>query len=228
MALRESNIDYCCIGTAMLGNVIGFNITAEYPKSSSLRGKLPSIIQKLLENLSQREEMKIISDQQYKYFYSVQGSKIALCIANYDCRRRVAFGLLDNLLSAECTKSSDLKLALKRANDPTADKITQANIALEQVYTQVIENIDKVLERGNNLDQVLLTTSEVSTSAETFQKSSKALKRKMGMTLMFLILILLLIICFVVSTIVIIFVVLACVTIPSSSGCGLFHKKQVA
>lgn len=77
------------------------------------------------------------------------------------------------------------------------DKLSQVRKEVEDVRVIMVNNLEKTLERDGKLDDMLIKSEELQDSANIFQRTSKALKRKMycnnlmsGMTLMIVVLVL--------------------------------------
>ncbi|CAD7704069.1 unnamed protein product [Ostreobium quekettii] len=64
-------------------------------------------------------------------------------------------------------------------NDPNADAITRARGGIAEVKNIMIENIEKVLERGERIELLVDKTDHLSSEAFMFRKEAKRLKHKM-------------------------------------------------
>jgi len=64
-------------------------------------------------------------------------------------------------------------------NGPSADSFTQVSSKLEDVKNIMVENIEKILERGEKLELLVDKTDKLQQQAFKFEKSSKRLKNVM-------------------------------------------------
>ena len=77
--------------------------------------------------------------------------------------------------------NEDFSPVLKRQmeyynGDPSADKITKVKGELEEVKGVMVENIEKVLERGEKIELLVDKTDRLNQTAFKFEKTSKQLK----------------------------------------------------
>lgn len=63
----------------------------------------------------------------------------------------------------------------------TYDKLDEVKEKVTEVTNVVKENVNKVIERGENLDSILVKTDHLNQNSEKFFKESRALKRKICM-----------------------------------------------
>jgi vesicle-associated membrane protein 7 len=80
------------------------------------------------------------------------------------------------------------------SNASQSDNITKVKGQIDEVKGIMISNIDKVLERGNQIDSLVVQTEELSNVSSDFRVKSKAVKNAMFWKNVKLILILLVII----------------------------------
>ncbi|KAK9686030.1 hypothetical protein K7432_015282 [Basidiobolus ranarum] len=65
------------------------------------------------------------------------------------------------------------------SHNPNADKVKQVQGEIEQVKDVMVQNIERVLERGERIDLLVDKTDTLNQSAFAFRKRSTALKRSM-------------------------------------------------
>ena len=65
------------------------------------------------------------------------------------------------------------------SNNPSADKIGHLQAQIEDVKGVMVENIEKVLERGERIEVLVDRTDQLNSQAQVFQKRSTQLKRAM-------------------------------------------------
>lgn len=61
----------------------------------------------------------------------------------------------------------------------SSDKVKNTRAELDQVTVIMKENLEKVIERDNNITDVLLSSEDLEYSAGTFKKNTTKLKNKM-------------------------------------------------
>src|SRR5690606_32670685 len=103
----------------------------------------------------------------------------------------------------------------------TTDKIQQAQGQIDAIKEKMLDNIDKVLRRGEDLDLLVQKSEDVATISRDFQTGTRKLKRKMQLRLCCLVMALVYVIVFVVL------VVVALICGISGRACiELFYPKQ--
>jgi synaptobrevin homolog YKT6 len=69
-----------------------------------------------------------------------------------------------------------LDLEIKRYQEPTqVDNITKIQKDLDETREVMVQNIEKVIARGEKLDDLLDKTNDLSESSKVFVKRSKAM-----------------------------------------------------
>uniref|UniRef100_A0A4W3HMR9 Si:ch73-234b20.5 n=1 Tax=Callorhinchus milii TaxID=7868 RepID=A0A4W3HMR9_CALMI len=63
--------------------------------------------------------------------------------------------------------------------DPNPDKLSDLQDQVDDVSGIMRQNIDKVLERGEKLDDLIVKTDDLQATADSFQKTSTKIARKM-------------------------------------------------
>jgi vesicle-associated membrane protein 7 len=64
-------------------------------------------------------------------------------------------------------------------SDPSADKLMALRSSVDQVRNIMVENIDKVLQRGEKVELLVKKTEVMSEQAVSMRKRATALKRRM-------------------------------------------------
>lgn len=142
-------------------------------------------------NLSTRET---ISYQDYNCHVYIPGKQLGCCvITDKEYPQRVAFVLSMNLISSftkkyqmswinmrenQITDFKELKESIVNYQDPEeADKIYSINKQLDSTMNVMKKNIDKVLDRGVKIDELVKKSKDLSYTSKQFYKSSKNLNR---------------------------------------------------
>ena len=64
-------------------------------------------------------------------------------------------------------------------NDPNADGLNKVKVQLDDVKNVMVENIEKVLERGEKIELLVDKTDRLNQQAFKFEKTSKQLRDQM-------------------------------------------------
>lgn len=119
-----------------------------------------------------------------------------LCMAAADDGARLPFAFLTEVMSrffaaypTEWKTASDLQLdAFGRVlqsrmeffnNDPEADKIRRVRGEVDKVKTVMLDNIEKVIARGDNIEELVDKTYQLSSSSQEFRVQSKHLEKRL-------------------------------------------------
>ena len=115
----------------------------------------------------------------------------ACIVADAEYPQRVAFNLITTTLDkfkqkygnkyagarkdGEFSDFNDLDTALREWQDPRAnDKITQINDELDKVKLVMHDNIEKILERGEKLDDLVEKSNDLTSQSKIFYKQARA------------------------------------------------------
>jgi len=177
--------------------------------------------------------------ERHIFHYMVDAGLTYLCMADEEFGRRIPFMYLEDLKSrfksayGDRGKSAlafgmneDFSRVMKNlmdyySNNPNADKISTLKGEVDEVKNVMVQNIEKVLERGEKIELLVDKTEELSSNAFKFKKQSTALKRSMwfkNVKLMILIVAILLVVVYII-------VALACGGL-AFQGCIKASKKE--
>ena len=117
-----------------------------------------------------------------------------LCMATEETRRRVTFAFLEDVMKAFREQYSDVEQSalafslndsfspvLKAkmefySSGPTSDNITAVQARIDSVKDIMVDNIDRVLERGEKIELLVDKTDRLNQQAFKFEKTSRNLK----------------------------------------------------
>ena len=172
----------------------GKTVLAEYTSTS---GNFPTVTRVLLSKISpQDNKMSYVYDK-HVFHYIVQNSITFLCMADEDFTRRVPFMFLENIRQLFLERYGDrartaiafamneefsrvLQTQLEYYNsDPSADNIGRVRSQINDVKDVMVQNIEKVLERGEKIELLVDKTDRLNQQAFKFEKQSKRLKTAM-------------------------------------------------
>ncbi len=132
-----------------------------------------------------RIHLKKSGDNFYFWYYLLlENTNKSNSIAEEDDNYRVCYALLDDIETkfdkltnkSKSNVNSLLQDRLKYFNNPENDKIKKLKSQVGELKDIMIDNIDKVLERGDTLDRLIDATEDLSGSAEEFRRGTKKLK----------------------------------------------------
>lgn len=176
-------IKYSCINE-------GLNMVAEYPAGE--QPKLAETMQKVLATVPPREyRRKTLEDKpgnvNYHYISTGEG-KVIGCVTTPDVRMRTVFAFLEAVETLVRPPTADMRNAKKLLqqkteyyNNPQNDKITAINEEINQATDVMMDNMDKVIARGDKMDQLHSKSVTLADQANQFQTKSTELKKAMCM-----------------------------------------------
>jgi len=169
-------------------------VLAEYSITS---GNFTTIATRLLSKIPQNDhKMSYVADR-HVFHYIVDDGITYLCMADEEFGRTLPFSFLDDIKSrfratyAERGKTAlaysmnaDFSRVLQNqmdyySNNPNADKITKVRSEIDKVKTVMVQNIEKVLERGERIELLVDKTENLNQTAVQFKKKSTQVKRRM-------------------------------------------------
>ncbi|KAG5485732.1 hypothetical protein LSCM1_07143 [Leishmania martiniquensis] len=169
-------------------------LLAEHPAGE--QPKLAETMQKVIATVPLTEyRHKTIEDKDggvnYSYISNGEG-RIVACVTTSDMRMRTVFAFLEAVeplvRGSVGVQGSELRNGKKLLqqkmefyNNPQNDKITALNDDINQVVDVMIDNMDKVLARGDRIDTLHEKSSTLADQAQQFQQRSTELKRNLCM-----------------------------------------------
>jgi vesicle-associated membrane protein 7 len=183
------------------------------------KGNFPQISQQILDKMPSSNTKVSYKHDEYMFHILVSNGLTYLCMAEREFGNRIPFRFLDDVekkfvaAHGEAAKNalsmslnSSFKKVLKglqdHHNNTQNDSISSAKGKIDEVKGVMIANIDKVLERGDQLDQLVVRTDELTNVSTDFRVKAKKLKNTMWWKNVKLLLILLFIIFIIICAIV--------------------------
>ncbi|KAL1918604.1 uncharacterized protein VTP21DRAFT_2626 [Calcarisporiella thermophila] len=172
----------------------GSVILAEHTDST---GNFTQATQAILDKIPPNNSKLTYVYDRYLFHYICEDGITYLCMGDDSFGRRIPFAFLQDLrnrfLSTYSLESAAdaphygmnefSRVIAKQmeyfSNNPNADKIKQVQGEIEQVRDVMVQNIERVLERGERIDLLVDKTDALNQSAFAFRKRSTALKRSM-------------------------------------------------
>lgn len=152
-----------------------------------------TISRQILEKLPGNNDDLNVSYSQDRYIFHVKRTDglTVLCMADDVAGRRIPFAFLEDIhqrfvrtygravLSAQAYGMNDeFSRVLSQqmeyySNDPNADRINRLKGEMGQVRTVMLENIDKVLDRGDRLELLVDKTATMQNNTMRFRKQTR-------------------------------------------------------
>mmetsp|Transcript_4812 Transcript_4812/g.7286 ORF Transcript_4812/g.7286 Transcript_4812/m.7286 type:complete len:221 (+) Transcript_4812:23-685(+) len=170
-------------------------VLAEYTAKS---GNFPKITRILLGKISTNENCKMsyVYDK-HIFHYMVDDGIIYLCLADQKSKRRIPFAFLEDIkrkfksqfgINAQSalafSMNEDYAPVLKKQMefynmDQSPEKIEAIRVQIEATKGTMVENIEKVIERGDKVELLVDKTDRLNQQAFNFDRSSRQLQRTM-------------------------------------------------
>eukprot|EP01123_Difflugia_compressa_P006015 TRINITY_DN1814_c1_g9_i1.p1 TRINITY_DN1814_c1_g9~~TRINITY_DN1814_c1_g9_i1.p1 ORF type:complete len:216 (-),score=35.49 TRINITY_DN1814_c1_g9_i1:164-811(-) len=143
-----------------------------------------TIVDALLEKVPEGQETKkayVQGSYSFNYIATKEGY-VFVCVADKSHKTNICFLFLKEIqknfdTSAPAKFKNQLKkYMLTYSNDKEVDKIAAINAELEDVKNIMQENIDKVVKRGEKLEELEETTQQLEVEASGFRTRATQLK----------------------------------------------------
>jgi AAA15 family ATPase/GTPase len=157
-------------------------ILADYPKNAKA---LSDLVKGTLEKIPTNVEHKHTYEQEnYNFNYKCNGHFVYYCLTAQDFPLRVTFAFLDDLeanhLRTRTNKNTNLNNLIKdkmaHFNNLDNDQISKLKKKVDDTKSVMLENIDKIVDRGTDLDELVKQTDSLSVKSKQFSKGAKDLR----------------------------------------------------
>ncbi|GJM87163.1 hypothetical protein PR202_ga03090 [Eleusine coracana subsp. coracana] len=171
-------------------------VLAEHGAAGSNAG---GVARQVLDRLPDGGDDCRVSYTQDLYVFHVKRTDAitALCMADDAAGRRIPFAFLDDihgrfvktygraaLTALAYTMNDDFSRVLSKqmdyySNDPNADQINRMRGEIDQVRSVMLDNIDRVLERGDRLELLVDKTATMQGNTMRFKQQSRRFRNTM-------------------------------------------------
>lgn len=169
-------------------------VLAEYTSST---GNFPTVTRVLLAKIPETDSRMSYVYDKHVFHYIVDQGITFLCMSDESTKRRITFAFLEDIKKCWRERYSSIEQTalafslndmfspiLRQKIDyyntnPSADNIARVQAQIDEVKDVMIENIDRVLERGERIELLVDKTDKLSQNARKFEKSTNSLKRTM-------------------------------------------------
>lgn len=171
-------------------------VLAEYTNTS---GNFPTVTRVLLAKIPPQSTRQSYIYDSHVFHYVVSGGLTYLCMSSEQNRHRLPFAFLGKveevftgkygsqaLTAIAFSMNDEFSHILKKEmdyynNNPDVDAVSKVKGQIEDVKNVMVENIEKVLERGEKIELLVDKTDRLNQQAFKFEKQSKRLKHAMWM-----------------------------------------------
>lgn len=198
----------------------GSIVLAEFTKTG---GNFPAFTRDLLAKTENEDCQKSYIDGKYKFDYEISHGITYLALCDEDMKQRISFKFVSDIKERFVATYGDraqtaiafamnddfgrvLKQRMEFFNNKETDELSKVQSQIDDVKEVMVQNIDKIIGRGEKIEMLVQKSEGLNDSALEFQKTSKKLKNAMwwknikmmliiGAVVLVIILILLMVVC---------------------------------
>lgn len=176
---------------------LGETLLVAHQQGSS--GHFEDLTLSMLKNIPSNANTKVTyQSQNYQFHVIVEDQITYLCVAEESFGKRVPYAFLQEIKSKFSSTTlrsrafsarnyefqQDFGNVLSRemerySSGDTGDQLSKARSEVDQVKVIMTQNIERVLQRGEHLDDLVTKTEELHDTANVFRVSSRRVARKM-------------------------------------------------
>mmetsp|Transcript_25479 Transcript_25479/g.59679 ORF Transcript_25479/g.59679 Transcript_25479/m.59679 type:complete len:226 (-) Transcript_25479:1331-2008(-) len=169
--------------------------------TATATGNFPTVTRVLLEKIPQQDEKMTLVHDYYVFHYIVENGICYMCMSDEKNKHRIPFAFLEDtkdrflaqfgLENAQqaiaFAMNEDFKGTLSERMeffntdeaDRSIDNIGTVKSQIDEVKDVMVQNIERVLERGEKIELLVDRTNELNQQAFRFESSSRQLRRHM-------------------------------------------------
>jgi vesicle-associated membrane protein 7 len=169
-------------------------VISEYSKA---QGNFPQITRNIITKVPKNGKFSYSYNESFVYHYISENNFMFMCLSDAEFNKRLAFLFLEDIKSKFVAKygkisnsiiafgiHSEFVSTIKERMDffntsKNIDKLTALKETVEQTKNIMLENIDKVLARGEKVELLVKKTEHMSEQAVSMKKRALLVKRKM-------------------------------------------------
>ncbi|CAD5195794.1 vesicle-associated membrane protein 714 [Musa acuminata AAA Group] len=175
----------------------GTVVLAEF---AAVTGNVGALARRILEKLPPDSDSRLCFSQDRYIFHVLRSDGITfLCMANETFGRRVPFQYLEDIhmrfmknygrvahsalayaMNDEFSRVLHQQMEFFSSN-PSADTLNRVRGEVSEIHTIMVDNIDKILDRGDRISLLVDKTATMQDSAFHFRKQSRRLRRALWM-----------------------------------------------
>jgi vesicle-associated membrane protein 7 len=173
----------------------------EYTHAKIATGNFPTVTRVLLEKIPVQDGKMTYVYDEYVFHYIVENGICYLCMSDEKNKHRIPFAFLEDMKTNFVTKfgleaaqsaiafamNEDFKGIIQERMefynsdraDMSIDSIGAVKSQIEDVKGVMVQNIERVLERGEKIELLVDKTDRLNQQAFRFESSSRSLRRAM-------------------------------------------------
>ena len=164
-------------------------------------GNFPTVTRVLLEKIPQQDEKMTLVHDDYVFHYIVENGICYMCMSDEKNKHRIPFAFLEDTKNRFLAQfglenaqqaiafamNEDFKGTLAERMeyfnsdeaDRSIDNIGTVKSQIDEVKDVMVQNIERVLERGEKIELLVDRTNDLNQQAFRFEASSRQLRRHM-------------------------------------------------
>lgn len=174
----------------------GKTVLAEFTQTS-VSGNFPTVTRVLLSKIPAVDGRMTYVYDNYVFHYIVQNSICYLCMSDELNKHRIPYAFLEDMkqnfnakygtekplkaiafsMNEEFSKIIKDRMEYYNSPNPNVDSIGAVRNQIDEVKDIMVQNIEKVLERGEKIELLVDKTDRLSKQAFKFESTSKNLRR---------------------------------------------------
>lgn len=173
-------------------------VLAEYTATSA-SGNFATVTRVLLDKIPRTDGKMVYNYDDFTFHYITEAGICYLCMSDEKNKHRIPFGFLEDMKRSFTTKygheipQAAIAFAMNEEFSPTIrermdfynsedadrsiDNIGAVKSQIEDVKDVMVQNIEKVLERGEKIELLVDKTDRLNQQAFRFEASSRSLRR---------------------------------------------------
>ncbi|CAL9098307.1 unnamed protein product [Musa textilis] len=175
----------------------GTSVLAEF---AAVTGNVGAVARRILEKLPPYSDSRLCFSQDRYIFHVLRSDGITfLCMANDTFGRRVPFLYLEDIhmrfmknygrvahsalayaMNDEFSRVLHQQMEFFSSN-PSADTLNRARGEVSEIHTIMVDNVEKILDRGDRIALLVDKTATMQDSAFHFRKQSRRLRQALWM-----------------------------------------------
>ena len=165
------------------------------------KGNFPTVTRVLLEKIPQQDEKMTLVHDDYVFHYIVENGICYMCMSDEKNKHRIPFAFLEDIQARFLAQfgSEQAQQAIAFAMnedfkgtigermeyfnsdeaDRSIDNIGNVKSQIDEVKNVMVQNIERVLERGEKIELLVDRSNELTQQAFRFESNSRSLRRHM-------------------------------------------------
>jgi synaptobrevin family protein YKT6 len=132
-----------------------------------------TFLSKTVATNAKNQKLRIV-EKEHAIYIDSDNEYIYVIATDLEYNMRAAFSIMSELSKEINDKNFDLDKTIEKYQNPEeTDKILKIQKMIDQSKIVMLDNIDKVLARGEKIDDLIVKSSDLSMSSKEFYKEAK-------------------------------------------------------